>query len=104
MGASLIYRMSDAIVVLTIVILVYVLKVPSLALFLAPIVLGSLLVAMSADRLTNAVDRWEATFESRGERAATKEGKFARDFSRPFWARSRARWRKTEHVANPHCR
>src|SRR5258708_2636281 len=104
MGAWPIYRISAAILVLAIVILVYVLKVPSLALFLAPIVLGSLLVAMSADRLTNAVDRWEATFESRGDRAATKEGKFARYFSRPLWARSRAMWRKTENVANPHFR
>ena len=97
-------RICAAALVLVIAVVSYVLKAPDILLIVAPLIFGSLLVSISSDRLTTAIDRWEQTFERRGERAAAKEGKFAKYFSRPLWSGSRQIWRKTETIADRHYR
>jgi hypothetical protein len=103
-GAWPVYRICAAALMLVIVVLSYVLKAPDVLLILAPLILGSLLLSICSDRLTTAIDRWEQTFERRGERAAAQEGKFAECFSRPLWSGSRLIWRKTETIADRHFR
>jgi hypothetical protein len=103
-GAWPVYRICAAALMLVIAVLSYVMKAPDTLLILAPLILGSLLVSICSDGLTTAIDRWEQTFERRGERAAAKEGKFAKYFSRPLWSGSRLIWRKTETIADRHFR
>jgi hypothetical protein len=99
-----VYRICAAALMLGIAFLSYVLKAPDILLILAPLILGSLLVSICSDGLTTAIERWEQTFERRGERAAAEEGKFAQYFSRPLWSGSRLIWRKTETIADRHFR
>jgi hypothetical protein len=103
-GAWPVYRICAAALMLVIGVLSYVLKAPDILLILAPLILGSLLVSICSDGLTTAIDRWEQTFERRGERAAAKEGKFAKYFARPLWSGSRLIWRRTENIADRHFR
>lgn len=72
----------------------------SIVLLFTPVILGSVLVAIDSDALTSKVEQCEGLFENRADRARTKEGKFARYFSRPLWGGSRLLWRKTESIRN----
>lgn len=98
------YRVGSAIALIAIAVLSFVLKSPTLLLALSPIVFGSILALISSESFTARIDRWEHSFEGRGQRAATKDTKFARFFLRPLWAGSGAIWKKTEGVSQRHFR
>jgi hypothetical protein len=98
------YRLGSAVILLGLVSLSVFSTSPGLIAVLVPVALGSVLILISSEKLTVRLEQWEQSFENRGQRATEKGTKFAKFFSRPLWAGSKAIWKRTGAISQRHFR
>jgi len=73
-------------------------------LFLAPLIVGAVIVALRLPVVSNAVSSIENRLRAGATKASARQGKFARFFQRPFYRSCLALWRWTNPISDVHLR
>jgi len=73
-------------------------------LFLAPLIVGAVTVALRLPGVSNAVNSIENRLRAGSAKASGRQGKFARFFQRPFYGSCLAIWRWTRRISDVHLR
>ncbi|MBZ5726476.1 MAG: hypothetical protein LAP87_15930 [Acidobacteriia bacterium] len=76
----------------------------SALLVLAPLIAGAFVTALRLSEVSGAVDSVENWLKAGSARAASRQGKFARFFQRPFFGASLAIWHWTAPIRDAHLR
>ena len=71
---------------------------------LPPLIIGAAIAALRLAPVSNAIAGMEYRLRAGSEKAAARQGKFARFFLRPFYSACLAIWRWTDRISDIHLR